>query len=65
MRKIAKRQTKNLSWRKSTLLVLLHFVDPNVLSRNDEMRLTPLHDLADLADPGDYSTHENQLILTK
>jgi hypothetical protein len=26
---------------------------------------TPLHRLADLADPSDYSTHENQLILAR
>jgi hypothetical protein len=30
-----------------------------------EVRFTPLHDLADLADPSDYSTHENQLIIAK
>ena len=35
-------------------IVLLQFVDPNVLSRNAEVRLTPLLDLVDLADPGDY-----------
>jgi ankyrin repeat protein len=48
--------------------VLLQLVDPNVLSgledvQSEEMRLTPLHDLAKLADPFDYSTHENQLVL--
>jgi ankyrin repeat protein len=30
-----------------------------------EVRATPLHHLANLADPCDYSTHENQLILAK
>jgi hypothetical protein len=61
-----------LSWPNSPLLVMLHFVDPNVMSGNEPEPLqegvsgqTPLHDLADLADPSDYSTHENQLILTK
>jgi hypothetical protein len=61
-----------LTWPHSPLLVLLHFVDPNVLSGNEdeplqegESRETPLHDLALLADPFDYSTHENQLILAK
>jgi hypothetical protein len=57
-----------LSWPNSPLLVLLQLVDPNVLSgledvQAEEMRLTPLHDLAKLADPFDYSTHENQLVL--
>jgi ankyrin repeat protein len=28
-------------------------------------RVTPLHHLANPADPSDYSTHENQLILAK
>jgi hypothetical protein len=61
-----------LSWPNSPLLVLLQFVDPNVLSGHEhealqegEKRRTPLHHLADLADPSDYSTHENQLILAK
>jgi hypothetical protein len=51
---------------------MLQFVDPNVLTgdedaplREGEERVTPLHMLADLADPFDYSTHENQLILAK
>jgi hypothetical protein len=54
------------------LLVLLQCVDPNVLSGDEdaplqqgETRFTPLHHSADLADPSDYSTHENQLILAK
>jgi hypothetical protein len=61
-----------LSWPNSPLLVLLQFVDPNVLSGYEheplpagEARATPLHMLAELADPSDYSTHENQLILAK
>jgi hypothetical protein len=33
--------------------------------RRDETRVTRLHDLASMADPFDYSTHENQLILAK
>jgi hypothetical protein len=64
--------SKTLSWPTSPLLVLLEFVDPNVLSEGDDAPLeegesneTPLHHLADLADPRDYSTHENQLILAK
>jgi hypothetical protein len=56
-------KSKMLSWPNSPLLVMLHFVDPNVLDGNEETRLTPLHYLADLADPVDYSTHERQLIL--
>jgi hypothetical protein len=54
-----------LSWPNSPLLVMLQFVDPDVLIGAGEARLTPLHILADLADPFDYSTHENQLILAK
>jgi hypothetical protein len=56
---------KMLSWPNSPLLVLLQFVDPNVLTPQEETRYTPLHELANLADPSDYSTHENQLILAK
>jgi hypothetical protein len=62
--------SEKLSWPNSPLLVLLQFVDPNVLSGADglplqerEVRATPLHYLTELADPIDYSTHENQLIL--
>jgi hypothetical protein len=62
-----------LSWPNSPLLVMLQFVDPNVLAAGDENELfqegetdeSPLHDLADLADPFDFSSHENQLILAK
>jgi ankyrin repeat protein len=45
--------------------VLLQFVDPSALFGNEDTSLTPLHRLAYLADPIDYSTHENQLILAK
>jgi hypothetical protein len=62
--------SEKLSWPSSPLLVLLQFVDPNVLSGNEDVpvlagqtRETLFHHLADLADPSDYSTHENQLIL--
>jgi hypothetical protein len=55
-----------LSWPNSPLLVLLQFVDPSMLSgREGGQRATPLHHLADMADPRDYSTHNNQLILAK
>jgi hypothetical protein len=59
--------SEKLSWPNSPLLVMLQFVDPNVLhpvSDGDE-EFTPLHHLADMADPFDYSTHVNQLILAK
>jgi hypothetical protein len=63
---------EKLSWPNSPLLVLLQIVDPRMLSgREDtplqegEVRATPLHMLADLADPSDYSTHEIQLILAR
>jgi hypothetical protein len=69
-------KSEMLSWPNSPLLVMLQFFDPNVLSGDEggdepepseegEMRYTPLHLLADLADPVDYSTHQNQLILAK
>jgi hypothetical protein len=58
-------KSKMLSWPNSPLLVLLQVVDPNLLFGNEETNLTPLHYLADLADPVDYSTHEKQLILAK
>jgi hypothetical protein len=61
-----------LSWPSSPLLVLLEFVDPSMLSGHEdaplqegEARATPLHYLAELADPSDYPTHEIQLILAR
>jgi ankyrin repeat protein len=51
---------------------MLEFVDPSMLSGREgaplqggETRATPLHHLADLADPFAYSTHEKQLILAR
>jgi hypothetical protein len=54
-----------LSWPNSPLLVLLQYVDPSVLLGDEETSTNLLHQLADLADPFDYSTHEKQLILAK
>jgi hypothetical protein len=61
-----------LPWPNCPLLALLQYVDPNALSAGDEHALlegetieTPLHHLADLANPFDYSTQVNQLILAK
>jgi hypothetical protein len=55
-----------LLWPNSPLLVLLQFVDPNMLWGNErealqegETTLPLLHELACMADPNDYSTHEN------
>jgi hypothetical protein len=69
---LVRSDSEMLSRPNSPLLVLLQFLDPNVLSGDEdaplaqtEMRTTALHFLADLADPFDYSTHENQLILAK
>jgi hypothetical protein len=56
---------KMLSWPNSPLLVMHQVVDPNMLSGDEEESITLLHLLAHLAAPGDYSTHENQLILAK
>jgi hypothetical protein len=52
-----------LSWPNSPLLVLLDFVDPNMLF--GESGDTALHCLAHMTDCFDHSTHVNQLILTK
>jgi hypothetical protein len=56
--------SKMLSWPNSPLLVLLQFFDPKVFG-NEETSVTPLHHVSNLADPFDYSTHVNQLILAK
>jgi hypothetical protein len=62
--------SEKLIWPNSPLLVLLQFVGPNVSPGPDhealpegETKGTLLHQLACMADPRDYSTHENQLIL--
>jgi hypothetical protein len=44
---------------------MLQLVDTSVLIGDGQMRKTLQHHLADLADPSDYSTHENQLILAR
>jgi hypothetical protein len=63
---LAYSDSKMLSWPNSPLLVMLQPVDPDVLSPSgEENRNAPLHYVAHLADPFDYSTHENQLILAK
>jgi hypothetical protein len=69
---VGRSNSEMLSWPNSPLLVLLQLVDPNILSGDEsaplhegEDRVTLLHHLADLADPFDYSTHVNQLILAK
>jgi ankyrin repeat protein len=56
----------------SPVLVMLQVVDPNLLFgdgyevlQEGESREAPLHDVSYLADPFDYSPHENQLILAK
>jgi hypothetical protein len=55
-----------LSWPSSSpLLVLLEFIDPNVLFGTELSRCTLLHHLVDLVDPFDYSMHAHQLILAK
>jgi hypothetical protein len=54
-----------LSWPNSPLLVMLQLVDPNEVFGALGLSILPLYMLADLADPFDYSTHVNQLILAK
>jgi hypothetical protein len=72
LRILARSDSQMLSWPNSPLVVLLQLVDPNVFLGDEdvpleegETRETLLHYSADLADPSDYSTHENQLILAK
>jgi ankyrin repeat protein len=69
---LARSKSEMLSWPNSPLLVILQFVDPNMLSGDEREPLqegqakeTPLHQLVFLVDPFDYSNHENQLILAK
>jgi hypothetical protein len=52
-----------LSWPNSPLLVILQRVNSNVLIGNEDQ--PSFYQLAELADPSDYSTHENQVILAK
>jgi hypothetical protein len=61
---LARSPSEMLSWPNSPLLVLLQLVDPSVSVGGEEM-ITPLHHLASLADPFDYSNLENQVILAK
>jgi hypothetical protein len=65
LRLLIRSDSEMLLWPNSPLLVLLQFVDSNMLTGDDANSVTPLHHLADLADPFDYSTHESQLILAK
>jgi hypothetical protein len=58
-------KSEMLSWPNSPLLVLLQFVDSNVVFDGEATTITPLHHLALLLDPSNYSTHVNQLILAK
>jgi hypothetical protein len=63
---LARSDSEMLTWPNSPLLVLLQIVDPNMLfGRINEDKVTPLHLLANVADPFNFSTHENQLILAK
>jgi hypothetical protein len=72
LRILLRSDSQMLSWPTSPLVVLLQLVDPNVLLADEDISLeegdtrdTLLHYSADLADPSDYSTHINQLILAK
>jgi hypothetical protein len=65
LRFLLRSDSEMLSWPNSPLLVMLQFVDPNVMFGNEEATFTPLHQLAIMADTLDYSTHESQLVLAK
>jgi hypothetical protein len=62
---LVRSDSEMLSWSNCPLLVMLLFVDPNVMIENGEAASTPLDHLAYMADTFDYSTHEKQLILAK
>jgi hypothetical protein len=59
--------SKMLLWPSNPFIVLLEFVDPDLLwesqEKEDDMRSTMLHWLAEAADPNDIKVQENQLIL--
>jgi hypothetical protein len=72
LRFLIRSDPKKLLWPTSPLLVILQYIDPDVLLGDEHVVLqegennqTLLHVLADLADPFDYSTHGNQVILAK
>jgi hypothetical protein len=72
LRLLIRSDSKKLSWPTSPLLVMLQYIDPDVLLGDEddvwqegENNETLLHLLADLADSFDYSTHDNQVILAK
>jgi ankyrin repeat protein len=54
-----------LLWPNNPLLVLLEIVGPQVLSLGIDRMTLLRQQLARLADPSDYSTHENRLILER
>jgi hypothetical protein len=58
-------KSEMLSWPNSPLLVLLEFVDSNVLVGDEPSRITALHHLTTLSHHSNYLTHVNQLILAK
>jgi hypothetical protein len=72
LRLLIRSDPNKLSWPTSPLLVMLEYIDPDVLLGDEddvwqegENNETLLHLLADLADSFDYSTHDNQVILAK
>jgi hypothetical protein len=73
LRLLARSPSEMLVWPNSPLLVLLQFVDANVVlfknhaqfTLEGESKATPLHHVSNLADSFDYSTHVNQLTLAK
>jgi hypothetical protein len=72
LRFLIRSKSEMLSWPSSPLLVMLEFVDPNVLTGDEhqplqegQSRVTPLHLLSGLTDPSDHSTHKKQLILAR
>jgi hypothetical protein len=57
--------SKMLLWPSNPFIVLLEFVDPDLLwkEQGDDVRSTMLHWLAEAADPNDIKVQENQVIL--
>jgi hypothetical protein len=62
---LVRSDSEMLLWPNSPLLVLIQCVDANMLYGDEDTTVTPLHHLADLADPWNYQIHERQLILAK
>jgi hypothetical protein len=62
---LARSDPEMLSWPNSPLLVMLQFVDLNMMSGDEDAHGTPLHDLTNLVAHSGFKSHINQLIIAK